>query len=120
MMYSSVCDQKAALIAISGALRTTIVNLSVRLHYHCSVFQAEVAAIEVAVDLLLRSGAFFREVNIHYYSRAGILALSSPTVRSKLVKECLSSPKTASSYFIAGNFKADELARGVTFASFIP
>ena len=104
------------------------VNLCFRLPDHCSVFQAEVAAIKVAVEVLLRSVASFREVSIHSDSRAAIQALSARTVHSKLVKECLSSLELASGYFnirlvwvpghsgIAGNCKADELARGGTLA----
>ena len=104
------------------------VSLSFRLPDHCSVFQAEVAAIKAAVEVLLRSAASFVEVSIHSDSRAAILALSARTVQSKLVKECLSSLEVASGYFnirlvwvpghsgIAGNCKADELARGGTFA----
>ena len=78
------------------------VNLSFRLTEHCSVFQAEVAAIKVAKDLLLQSTVSFSEVSIHSDSRAAILALSSLTVRSKLVKKCLFSLEIASSSFICG------------------
>lgn len=52
-----------------------------------SVFQDEVAAIEVAVELLLQSAASFGEVTIRSSSRAAILALNSITVHSNPVKE---------------------------------
>ena len=56
------------------------VNLSFRLPDDCSVFQAEVAVIRWAEDVLLRSAASFREMSIHSDSRAAILALSAQTV----------------------------------------
>lgn len=99
-----------------------LVNLSFRLPDNCSVFSAEVAAIKVSV-ILLRSTGSFREMSITSDSRTAILALSWPTVHSKLVKECLYSLEIASSYFIiklvwvpdhsgiTGNCKADKLAR---------
>lgn len=52
---------------------------------HFSVFQGEVAAIKVVLDILLRSAAIFREVSIHSSSRAPIPALSSLTVHLKRV-----------------------------------
>ncbi|XP_054085715.1 uncharacterized protein LOC128921627 isoform X1 [Zeugodacus cucurbitae] len=109
--------------------RKLSINTSFRLPDHCSVFQAEVAAIKVAVDALLRMVTSFREVCIHSDSRAAILALESMTVRSVLVKECLRSLSIASSYFairlvwvpghrgIAGNCIADKLAREGTLAT---
>lgn len=57
--------------------RELSINSSFRLPDHCSVLQAEVAAIKLAVDVLLRSAASFKEACIHSYSRAAILADSA-------------------------------------------
>ena len=43
-------------------------------------FKAEVAAIKVAVEVLLRSAASLSEVSIHSDNRAAILALSMRTM----------------------------------------
>lgn len=74
--------------------RKLSINFSFRLPDYCSVFQAEVAAIKVAVDLLLHSVASFREVNIHSDSTTTKAALSSLSVSSRLVDECLTSSTT--------------------------
>ena len=55
---------------------------------HSSVFQAEVSAIQVLGDVLLRRLAYYR--SIHSNSRAAILDLRSLIVRSKLSNKCLS------------------------------
>lgn len=49
---------------------------SFRLPDYCIVFQAEVVAFKVTVDLLLRNATSFRKVSIHSDSRAIIVALS--------------------------------------------
>lgn len=49
--------------------RELSLNTLFRLPYHCSVFQSEVTAIKVAVDVLLPSAASFRKVCIHYDGR---------------------------------------------------
>lgn len=54
------------------------INSCFRLSDHCSVFQA--AAIKLAVDVLRRSAASFREICNHSVSRAAIQALSLLTV----------------------------------------
>lgn len=76
---------------------------SFKLAGYCSIFQAEVAAIKVPVDFLLRSATSFREVYIYLNSRMTILAVSSLMVRSRLVKGCLTSLSIASSNFVNRN-----------------
>ena len=71
----------------------TSINFSFEIPNDGSVFQAEIAAIKVAVDLLLWIVSSF------IYPLA-ILTLSSLTVRSGLDKKCLSSLSIASSYFV--------------------
>lgn len=97
------------------------------------IYDDKVAAIKVAVGLLLRNKASFKEMRIHTDNGAAILVLSTETLRSNLVKECLFSQEIASSYFIiklvwvpfqywiAGNCKADELAKraGSLLASWV-
>lgn len=72
-----------------GVFKKLSLKLKLRLPDNC--FQPEVAVIKIVVDLLLRSTASLRKMSIHSDSRAAIIALRSLTVRSKLVKEHLSS-----------------------------
>lgn len=109
----------------SNYVFTVCKNLSTlfRLPDRCSVFQAEVTAIKVTVDVLLRSVSSLRELCVHSDNRAAILALSSVIVRIKLVKEYITSLAISLSFFcirliwvpghrvIAGNCKADQFAR---------
>lgn len=96
------------------------INFSFRLPDYCSVFRAEVAAIKVALDLLLLSAASFRKVPIQSDIRAAIQDLITLTVRSGLVRECLTSLSMATSHFViriaSKVSKADELARKGTLA----
>lgn len=70
------------------------INTSFRLPDHCSVFQAEVAAIK-AVNILLRSLTSFRDLCIHSDIRAALLSLNS-----SVVKECLTFLSIDTSYFV--------------------
>lgn len=67
------------------------VKLNFRLPDYYILFQAEVAAIKVAVAVLLRSAVSASEVSVHSDSRAAILTLSSMTVCSRFFKELFSS-----------------------------
>lgn len=97
---------------------------------HYSVFQAEVAkVVSSLMYLYIQRAASFRDVSIHFDSSAALLALSSHTVCSKLVKECLISLSIALRYFIirlvwlpghggiARICKADEFKREYTLVS---
>lgn len=81
-------------------IRSSSLKHSFRLTDHCSGFLILVATIKATLDILLWSTASFKEVSIHSDSRSAIIALGSPTVRLKLVKEYLSSISMASSYII--------------------
>lgn len=107
-------EVKWAFTWMGGARRKGWGEFSVRwspsilvLSYHCSVFQAEVAAIKVAANILLRSAASFRGVSIHFDSRAAMLRLSSLTVCSRSVKECLSWLEIISIFWVPDHSKAN-------------
>lgn len=61
--------------------RELYISSSFGLPDHLGVFHEEVAVIKVTVDLLLRSAASFRVLNIHSDSSVAILVLSSLTAR---------------------------------------
>lgn len=75
------------------------INSKFRLPYHCTVFQAEVAAIKVSVDLQLRITPYSRVVTIRSDSRAAILALELAD-RTRLMTGCPDSRSLASTYFM--------------------
>lgn len=90
---------------------------------HATVFQAEVYAIKMALDICTEKQLHCKKVGIFSDSQAAIAALAKPEVTSKLVKECknslnkLSATNEVSLIWvpghtgISGNEKADELAR---------
>ena len=101
-------------------------KMSFRLPDHCSVFQAEIAALNEVPNWLKRNITTSTTINIFTDSQAAIKSLNSSTIRSKTVRDCLTALAEVSDYFhvkitwftghsdIAGNCMADELARAGT------
>lgn len=99
------------------------INSSIKLPNECTVFQAKMLAIKVAVSTLLSLNTLGRAISIYVDSQAAIKALEGTRVRSTLVLETIKElnslgrtnrvricwvPGHANH---AGNEKADELAR---------
>ncbi|XP_036320510.1 uncharacterized protein LOC118735019 [Rhagoletis pomonella] len=99
-----------------------------RLPNHCSVFQAEVAAIQEAVEHLRTREVIYNDIFIYSDSQAALKALDSVTCSSKTVADCRRSLNEMAEQSalhlvwvpghrnIPGNEKADELAREGTSA----
>ena len=98
-------------------------QISSRLPDHCSVFQAEVLAINTVVEWLARNVVSARHINIYSDSQAAIKSLKSTIQTSKVSRKCKISLNGISEHFkvrlvwvpghsnVPGNCKADELAR---------
>jgi ribonuclease HI len=98
-------------------------NLSFRLPDHCSVFQAELIAINEAVDWMKYNVISVRDIGIFTDSQAAIKVLQSGFLTSKVALNCLSSLNEMAEQFniqftlvsghfnITGNVRADGLAR---------
>nr|XP_024215581.1 uncharacterized protein LOC112210443 [Halyomorpha halys] len=96
---------------------------SISLGKHTTVFQAEVFAINVCAQNLIKEGMRERLITIYTDSQAAIYALDNYATRSKLVEECkvnLNSLSLANKVWvewvpghkgIKGNERADYLAR---------
>ena len=107
-------------------------ELDLRIHFrlpdHCSVFQAEIAAIKEVLDWLQTNVVTCNTVSIYTDSQASIKSLLSASLRSKFASECLASLMVMTEYFqikliwvpghcdIPGNCIADSLARQGTTA----
>ena len=103
-----------------------------RLPNHCSVYQAEILAIQEAVNCLPQTCAGDSEVFIFTDSQAALKALRSFTDNCKTISECRKSLNEMAQQFrihliwvpghrdIEGNEKADELARRGTTAAILP
>ena len=108
--------------------RELSLGINFRLPDHCSVFQAEIAAIKEVLDWLRINVVSSTQVNIYTDSQASIKCLASHTMRSKFASECLASLKVMAEFFtiqliwvpghcdVPGNCLADELARSGTTA----
>ncbi|XP_017468200.1 PREDICTED: uncharacterized protein LOC108360437 [Rhagoletis zephyria] len=108
------------------------IKRSFRLPDHCSVFQAELAAIQEAVDSLKLAVIATTEIYIYSDSQAALMALDSVTINSETVANCRKSLNVMAEQFalhlvwvpghsdIPGNEKADELARAGTSSPLSP
>lgn len=97
---------------------------SLKLNKDCSVFQAEIKAVEKAATFLSTiTDNDDKDITIYVDSQAAIKALASTTIKSKTVKDCLDALDEASSDFniticwvpghtnVYGNEQADLLAK---------
>ena len=127
---SSPTDLKWSLVRVpvyTVSLETHFARLDLRTG--CSVFQAEVAAIKQAADMIIEENISEKIISIYVDSQAAIKALQSTSIRSKLVKICkkrlddISAANTVTLCWvpghtdISGNEKADELAREGSFVN---
>ncbi|KAM8702706.1 hypothetical protein ACLKA7_000836 [Drosophila subpalustris] len=108
------------------------INHSFRLPDHCSVFQAEILAIDEALIFLKKSQATPGKVNIYSDSQAAIKSIASTTSKSTSVSKCRRSLHEMAELFdiclvwvpghqdIQGNCIADELARRGTTDILLP
>ena len=104
--------------------RNELFSDSRRLPDHCTVFQAEITAIEQAAKLLSNSTYAPKFVKFFVDSQAAILALANPRVKSKTVASAIDALNTLTEQTTAvqicwipahrghfGNEKADSLAK---------
>ena len=108
------------------------INHSFRLPDHCSVFQAEILAINEALIFLKKSRASPGKINIYSDSQAAIKSIASTTSKSTSVSKCRRSIHEMAELFdiclvwvpghqdIQGNCIADELARRGTTDTLLP
>ena len=69
-------------------LRSIGISKSMALPDHCSVFQAEVSAIKVAVKITVDKNAHRQKITILSDNKAAIEALDSRVINSKMVNDC--------------------------------
>ena len=81
---SKMCDRLGCGIFIKGSNT----KLSFRLPDHCSVFQAEVMAIQKAEQCLLGGRIFYENLLIYSDSQAAINSVTYVVSTSVLVHEC--------------------------------
>ena len=105
---------------------------SFRLPDHCSVYQAEVAAIQEALTIVKESQIGTDNINIFSDSQAAIKSLSSMTFNSKIAIDCRRSLDEMAEQFninliwvpghtdVKGNCIADDLARKGTTVQILP
>lgn len=108
------------------------INIAFRLPDYCSVFQAEVVAINEVIDWLRYNTISTTDIVIFTDSQAAIKSLGSVSCRSIVVQECQSSLNEMAEHFnvqltwvpghtdVPGNCTADELARKGTTLQILP
>jgi ribonuclease HI len=108
------------------------VSISVRLPDYCSVYQAEVIAIEEALTWLKHNVISSKDITIYVDSQAAIRSLESVSLTSRVALSCLSSLNEMGEHFniqliwvpghsdVKGNCRADELARHGTTLQLLP
>jgi len=108
------------------------VNISVRLPDYCSVYQAEVVAIEEVLCWLKHNVISSNDIAIYVDSQAAIKSLESVTMTSRVTLDCHSSLNEMGKHFniriiwvpghsnVMGNCRADELARQGTTLQLLP
>ncbi|KAM8708087.1 hypothetical protein ACLKA7_015114 [Drosophila subpalustris] len=119
---------------VGGGVHSPILGIdhSFRLPDHCSVFQAEILAINESLKLLQRSNTAYGRINIYSDSQAAIKSIAATTTKSTSVSNCRRSLHEMAEFFdicliwvpghedIPGNCIADELARRGTTDILLP
>ncbi|KAM8718552.1 hypothetical protein ACLKA7_001717 [Drosophila subpalustris] len=119
---------------VGGGVHSPILGIdhSFRLPDHCSVFQAEMLAINESLKLLQRSNTAYGRINIYSDSQAAIKSIAATTTKSTSVSNCRRSLHEMAELFdicliwvpehkdIPGNCIADKLARRGTTDILLP
>ncbi|KAL7735484.1 hypothetical protein ACLKA6_010520 [Drosophila palustris] len=86
---------------VGGGVHSPILGIdhSFRLPDHCSVFQAEILAINESLKLLQRSNTAYGRINIYSDSQAAIKSIAATTTKSTSVSNCRRSLHEMAEFF---------------------